>query len=161
VSSLLAAVWFLSFLNLPEFPDDSPPRELVTGAYERVRDVADLPPAIVRFFDHFDFCPGLAARGEDFNSTCIVELGRACRRLISAGRAADIWFVHYETGGFVAGEFVGVFRVVAGEIAQTWTFLDRHPTDIEDLLRFIEDGDVCLVTPAREEYGALQVLACR
>jgi hypothetical protein len=160
VGRILIAVVFLFFFNLPAFSHDIPPREIVTGSYERISHVAALAPAILRFFGRIDFCPGLADRGESFNSTDVIRVGVPCKRLIEAGRAGDIWFVHYESGGYVHNEFVGVFRIVDAEFAKAWTYLDRSPIDIKELRWFVEEGNVCLVTPPREAYHETELEAC-
>ena len=140
---------------------DIPQIEIVTGDYERVENVADLPQAVQEFFNAIEVCPGLADRGDDFNSTDVIRAGLPCKRLMAAGYAGNIWFVQYESGGYAHNHFLGLFRVDNDELVRAWTYLDRTPIDVGRLLTHVAEGHVCLVTPPREVYYAEESEACR
>ena len=138
-----------------------PQRDVITGNYQPLLNVAQLPMAVRGFFEAKRYCPGIANPADAFNSTDLIEPGLACRRLMSAGHKGVILFVHYEAGGRGHTEHIVVFRVLDGHILDSWSYLrTQEQTAFEDLQRLAAEGDDCLVTPPREHYVGTELETC-
>lgn len=141
-------------------PYDNVP-EIVTGNYERITRVTELPDAILKFIKRIDKpCPGMAEKGGDFNSTDVIRGNLLCQRLLDAGHIGDIWLVHYVLGGFGYSINQDVYQVVDGKVINAWAYNDENPLDVEILLKYIADKHVCLSKLPRWKYRK-NLSACR
>jgi hypothetical protein len=154
----------LCWLSTPALCHDLSDRRFVTGQFDRFEKVSLLPTVIQKAIQdgvHDAVCPGMADRGQEFSSGCVVEAGRPCRRLIIAGRASDLWFVLYEAGGIAHARHMLVIQLNDGQVTGTWSYL-RLGTSVAigDLLRHVKQADPCLVTPPRERYEGDEIETC-
>lgn len=98
-------------------------------AFQEVRAVADLPPAVQAGLGvRRPGLLGVADPGQPFNVTDVVDNKLPMRRLLAAGRDGDTWLVALEQGG--RGYHVQVFLFSALEAApkKTWVLLGRPKT---------------------------------
>ena len=83
----------------------------VTGDYQKVSDVKDLPPAIMGYFNKSPYEIPMVNSQSEFKSSRFATL------LVSAGNAGDVWFLEFYTGGTgVSHTFLG-FRLKENAVA--------------------------------------------
>jgi hypothetical protein len=111
---------------------------LLAGECETMHKPDQFPEAIKRAFatltDERPF--SLAAPGERFNETDVLEPGLPTRRLILGGRCGDRWFIEYEHGGLARSIGLVVFKIDADQsVAVLWGRAFKKPAPEIDQLR--------------------------
>jgi hypothetical protein len=151
----------LSACSTGLFAHDIPRIEMVTGEFERVNSVAALPEIIRQFMiNKREHCVGLAEPGEKFNSTDEILDETPCQRLMNAGHSADLWWLHYESGGIGHTDHLVIFRLSDNAIANAWTYLRHKPISLDSLVEYVKNGNACLVSPPRESYYREELKTC-
>jgi hypothetical protein len=160
-ASLISLLFLVSMARAHE----SPIHPLVLGDYETVSEVGRIPSAVIgEFKTGEDFgAAGLAGIGEPFNAFDVVTGGLPCSRLIRAGHVGDLWFVHYERGcSRLHAHSLDIFQLENGGVTKTWSYISplEKSIQIQDLIRFVEEGNRCLVSPLSYLVDSEVIDAC-
>ncbi len=99
-------------MNIPS----SPTLVKVTGNYQKISRVEDLPSVITDYFKQPRFEFDMVGPEGEFNSS------RGGSKLVSAGNAGEIWFIEFLMGGAGLSQSFLSFRVKDNRILSLGTF---------------------------------------
>jgi hypothetical protein len=114
----------------------------VTGDYQGIYDVKDLPPVILSYFNVARFGADMVNPEAHFNSSRGTQL-------IAAGNAGEIWFIEYFTGGSGVSRWFIAFRITDNVVHSLTTIypVDTLPIreiSIEELARRLPNKASCV-----------------
>lgn len=133
---------------LIEYPSDkkaqSEIQQFFVGNFLIIKDVKNLPPAVLRAFTEQNGSRLVMANpGKKFRATdVVIDPTLPYRRLIFAGLSDDRCFVHYEQGGLAHSYVVALFQVTSKDkMKPIWRGYCREPaTSFEELRSWLLDG---------------------
>lgn len=96
---------------------------------------ADAPPSIITNFCAMHFPQGIAAMGEPFNATDVVEQGKSSRRILAYSIAGSTSFLLYEHGGRGYHQHLVQFDTIKPEtISASYVFIKSPHKSIVELI---------------------------
>jgi len=96
----------------------------------------DEPPGMIKAFCDHHFGQDIAAKGEPFNSTDVIEAGIPRRRIIDYFVTSTTSFLWYEHGGRGYHQHLVRFNTARPEeIQASYVFINSKHTRISDLIK--------------------------